>query len=315
MSVIVSGGSGQKILLDGVEYKGELKLSTKYQWVADKDTFFVDNDKNKIYVSYKGKIHVFASGTKHYRLEGNEWIEDVPMPFSISTTSSTNGYDADKLVGWEHGKYLYLMYELALYRFDGISFAKVLNVPSKETDTSYLAYQRKRIPAIEGNKVYLSFQTRTGKSNYTYYTYCGYIDLDTMKWVDIATLPYPDGAILGFIEGNLYALGGYSKTSPTSDIYKLNGSSWTQISYLGSAISTGDSWGVAQNNKIYIVIKGCGLVSFDGTKLESIIDIGDFLESRLVSNNGKIHLFGEIGVNHNIFGLHQVLEKVLCLED
>ena len=307
------GGGGQKITIDGSVVK-ELKLTAKYQWVADKDTFFAGTESSKIYASYKGKIHMITSSRKHYRLESNGWVRDIDAPVAGSQTYMT---------ALGHGEYLYYLFMNALYRFDGTSFTKVLDIPSKEASDSYsISYPYRRIPAIVDNKMYLFFQTRTGSnSSYTYYTYCGYIDLDTLEWTDIATLPYPNGTLLGVIDGVLYAIGGYNNSNRSSSIYKLNTNSWTQITGKSMALSTYDSYVVSNDDKLYIPAFGSGLISFDGEKIEIIISVDEHLSNpTLVLNGGKLHLFGyysyaqEYVGGFTFDGLHQVLEKVLCLE-
>jgi hypothetical protein len=308
------GGGGQKITIDGSVLK-DMKLTAKYQWVADKDTLFAGTENTKIYASYKGKIHMITSSRKHYRLESNGWVRDIDAP---------DGGAQAYITALEHGEYLYYLFANAVYRFDGTAFTKVLDIPSKESDSLYgTSYLYRRIPAIVDNKMYLFFQTRTGSNSYTYYTYCGYIDLDTLEWIDIAALPYPGGALLGVIDGVLYAIGGYNNSNRTGNIYKLNTNtnSWTQITGSNMSLSTTDSYVVSNDDKLYIPAFGSGLISFDGEKIEIIISLDEHLSNpTLVLNGGKLHLFGQYSYSQNYVGgfsfdgLHQVLEKVLCLE-
>lgn len=309
------GGGGQNITIDGQKVKG-LKLSAKYQWVADKDTFFAGTESSKIYAPYKGKIHMITSSRKHYRLESNGWVRDIDAPVAGSQTY---------MAALEHGEYLYYLFSNALYRFDGTAFTKVLDIPSKEPSDSYsISHPYRRIPVIVDNKMYLFFQTKTGSnSEYTYYTYCGYIDLDTLEWIDIATLPYPSGTLPGVIDGVIYAIGGYNRDNRTGNIYKLNTNtnSWAQITGNNMGLSTIESYVVSNDDKLYILIWGSGLISFDGEKREVIISVDEHLSNpTLVLNGGKLHLFGQYSYSQDyvggfIFdGLHQVLEKVLCLE-
>ena len=303
-------GGYNPIIIDGVEFKDILNLSTKWQWVDDVRTLPVEPSR---VVSYKNKIHLF-SGTEHYRIEGNGIVADVSLPSSLNTDAQLCSDD----------DFLYYIHNEDCYRFDGNAFTQICTIP---ISWDYSITKRNPETAVDNinKRLYSIFSTKRKTSSKTYYeAICGYVDLETLAWNSIATHPYPTSTHLFMLNGDLYSLGGYPHNATnhggTTSIYKLNGGSWTEI--LNTGLS--DSNIIPLNNTMLFEDTNDNYI-FDGT---SIVRTNEMpfkpVSGKVIKHEHELHAFGSIyypistteSANHGESkGHHQVLKKVLCLED
>lgn len=337
MSVIVKGGggSGQKILLDGVEYKGELKLFTKYQWVEDGDVLDLYNDTNQLYfpvfVEYKGETHAFLKNSVgHKKFVGDVWIDDVDQP---DTKYLSSAYYADD-------EYIYSLRVRDLYKFDGTNWTLVYTIPTKST------YDETRYPEtaigdpynangnlnfiVNNGKAYCSIKTRIYLSlnEYKNFYYFGYIDLANLTWVDLPSAPsndYIGYSKFGFIGSTIYMF--CAKLSAVLDyVYVLDEAktAWTKTVSLPVTVDWMALGALSTAGGIYVV-DGFELLYFDGSTFEVISDTDQVERPNLIIHNNEFHLFyirdipykipSERTITYkSIAGVHKVLKKALYLE-
>lgn len=313
-------GSNLGVLLDGVEYKGELKLSTKYQWVVSEPIDFGDISYNiiKKFVYYKNEIHIFtkASSNNHFKLVNGQLLPDVDAPFeqsqyAISWVCADDNYiyGIGNVSGSSYGAH-----KISVYRFDGETWEEIFVIP-KQYDSEYLSILNK--PSILGGKLYLTFVTRGSKDNHNY---AGYLNLATLTWVALPTLPSND--MYGYnafteIDGVIYSLGG---SNSKSYFYKLNANnSWTSLEYPASNIANNYFDMLTINNKAYI-IQPYAFYCFDGSKVKLLSTLDTFEYPSLLFTN-KFCIFGKlyqaVGTSSitYIYDVFKTYEKVLCLEE
>ena len=303
-------GGYNPIIIDGVEFKDTLKLSTKWQWVDDVRTLPVVPSR---VVSHKNKIHLFSENN-HYRIEGNEIVTDVSLPASLNTDAQLCSDD----------DFLYYINNEDCYRFDGNAFTKICTIPIS-LDSSIAKRNEETAVDKVNKRLYSIFSTKRKTSSKTYYeAICGYVDLQTLEWNSITTHPYPAGTHLFMLNGDLYSLGGYPYNTPsygyTTSIYKFNGGSWTKI--LNTGLS--DSNIIPLNNTMLFEHTNDNYI-FDGASITRENEMPFKPGSgTVIKNNKELHSFGSIyypistteSADHGESkGHHQVLKKVLCLED
>lgn len=311
-------GGYNPIIIDGVEFKDVLNLSTKWQWVDDVGTQEISAD---YFVSHKNKIHAF-SGKNHYRLDGDVWVADISSPVSVKNTTQLCSDD----------DYLYLIDKFNCYRFDGTAFTLVCTIP-----TSYTNLSSRGMPAVDkaNKRLYTIFAPDNGSTSINKRTeaICGYINLQALTWNTIATHPYPDGTDLFMLNGELYSVGyegiktSNSAPTKTTNIHKLNADSWTEIvsatAVVGSTTLYNHPMGIIPiDNVAYLAsYKKMTFYTFNGTSLEASKYMPPVpYRGTCIGNQNKIHAFGSLFVgtsdsaNVELGGQHHVLEKVLCLE-
>lgn len=313
-----TGGGSQKILLDGVEYKGELKLSTKYQWVLAEPINFGDISYGVIkkFVYYKNEIHIFtkASGNNHFKLVNGQLLPDVDVPFTpLQYAINWVCADDNYIYGIGNAPNPYLtMYKIKVYRFDGETWEEIFVIP-KGSDSEYINFLG--IPSVLSGKLYFSFCTNASSNKY----YAGYLNLATLTWVALPTLPSND--MYGYnafteIDGVIYSLGA---SSNHAYFYKLNAdNSWTYLEYPATIIATDYFDMLTINNKAYIIQPGA-FYCFDGSKVTLLSSLDAFKYPSLFFTN-KFCTFGQIvctatNINTYIYDVLKTYEKVLCLEE
>lgn len=305
----------KKIILDGVDQQ-ELKLSTKYQWVDGEPIDFGDISYNiiKKLVYYKNEIHIFTKTLRnnHFKLVNGQLLPDVDVPFPPSDYVY-NWVCADDNYIYGIGNVSgssYNVYEIKVYRFDGKTWKEIFVIP-KGSDVKGLKYLG--IPSVLSGKLYLSFVT------YSDNKYAGYVDLNTLTWVALPTLPNNMYGYNAFteIDGVIYLLGG---SSDSNAFYKLNAdNSLTSLKYPASNILNSYFDVLTINNKAYI-IQPYAFYCFDGSKVKLLSTLDAFQYPSLLFTN-KFCIFGSIqqavttSVITYIYDVFKTYEKVLCLED
>lgn len=308
----------KKILLNGVDQQ-ELKLSTKYQWVVAEPIDFGDISYNTIkkFVYYKNEIHVFtkASSNNHFKLVNGQLLPDVDVPFPPSDyvynwvcADDNYIYGIGNVSGSSYGAY-----EIKVYRFDGETWEEIFVLP-KESPSDYLQYLG--TPSVLSGKLYLSFRTSARSKQF----YAGYLNLATLTWVALPTLPSSD--MYGYnafteIDGVIYSLCG---SGNNTYFYKLNANnSWTSLSYPTSKIIKDYFDMLTINNKAYI-IQPSAFYCFDGSKVKLLSTLDTFEYPSLLFTN-KFCIFGQfrqaVGTSSNVYlyDVFKTYEKVLCLEE
>lgn len=306
-----------KLLIDNESYNKELKLSTKYQWIVAEpiDLGDIPYKTIKKIVYYKNEIHVFIKRSKnnHFKLVNGQILPDVDVPFPPSDyvyncfcADDNYIYGIGNVSGSSYGAY-----EIKVYRFDGKTWKEIFVLP-KEVVSEYLQYLG--TPSVLSGKLYLSFRTNSSKTKCA-----GYLNLTTLTWVDLPTLPSSD--IYGYnafteIDGVIYSLGG---SGNNNHFYKLNANnSWTSLPYPTSNITNIYSDMLTINNKAYIV-QPYAFYCFDGSKVTLLSTLDVFQYPSLFFTN-KLCIFGQIqavttSINTTIYDVFKTYEKVLCLED
>lgn len=303
------------IEIDGAICSGKLKLSTKYQWVLAELIDLGDISYNTIkkFVYYKNEIHIFtkASSNNHFKLVNGQLLPDVDVPFTPSDyVYNWVCVDDNYIYGIGNVTISYNVYKINVYRFDGETWEEIFVLP-KELDKDYL--QRLGIPSVLSGKLYLSFVTSSDKKC------AGYLDLATLTWVNLPTLP---NSIYGYnafteIDGVIYLLSG---SNNSNSLVKLNtDNSLTYLSYPAPTIKNGYFDILTINNKAYI-IQPYAFYCFDGSKVKLLSTLDAFLYPSLLFIN-KFCIFGSIqqavttAENTTIYDVLKTYEKVLCLED
>lgn len=311
-------GSNLGVFLDGVEYKGELNLSTKYQWVVAEPIDFGDISYNAIkkFVYYKNEIHVFVKSTNnnHFKLVNGQLLPDVDVPFTPTSGAIDWVCADDNYIYGIGGVFLGSgAYKTSVYRFDGEAWEEIFVLP-KEVATENLSSLG--IPSVLSGKLYLSFSTKAS----SYRFYAGYLNLATLTWVALPTLPsndmYGHNAFTE-IDGIIYSLGA---SNSRSSFYKLNAdNSWTSLAYPADSILNTCFDMLTINNKAYI-IQPYAFYCFDGSKVKLLSTLDAFQYPSLLFTN-KFCIFGSIqqavttSLITTIYNVFKTYEKVLCLED
>lgn len=320
----------KKILLNGVDQQ-ELKLSTKYQWVDDRDVLDLYNGTDQssfpVFVEYKGETHAFLKNSVgHKKFVEGVWVDDVAQPDNKCKSSA---YYADD-------EYIYSLRVRDLYKFDGTNWTLVYTIPTKST------YDETRYPEVatgdvskgngnlnfivKNNKAYCSIKTEVYVSynNIVFYYYLGYIDLLTLTWVNLPSAPNEDligYGKFGFIGSTIYMFcSNYS-------VYMLDEaeSAWTKI-VNSTVLSNWTSLAVlCVLDKIYVVSR-VEMLCFDGSSFEKLYDTDQVQIPNLIIHDSVFHLFYIRNIpykapdSNNITniqqaGVHKVLKKALYLED
>ena len=315
------------IELDGETFTGNLKMTTKYQWVDDNGYFPCTSPERKFWVGYKGEKHCFMynSTTKnHYKVVNGELIADLDCPAAIGVFTDMRPVCSDE-------NYIYAMTKatnklVTIQRFDGEKWEALLTIPNQTGSSE--DFQGASSPNVYGNKLYWNARTQSGtSSNRKYHNYAGYVDLTSLTWVDLPSLPsdvaYMSCAIAE-INGELYLIGGIT-SHVAYNVYKLNASdnSWTKI---GGDASHGNSITVRTyfdlivlENKVYCTTP-MFFQCFDGTETRvlSHIENGQYISLFFTD---RLHFFActcasmiDDSNKSTRYNIMKTYEKVLCLE-
>lgn len=315
----------KKILLNGVDQQ-ELKLSTEYQWVDDRNVLDLCNSTYQslfpVFVEYKGKTHAFLKNSVgHKKFVGGVWVDDVDQP---NDKYQSSAYYADD-------EYIYSLRIRDLYKFDGTNWTLVYTIPTKSTydGSIYPEYAVGNSNFIvKNNKAYCSIKTEVYVSEHYNFYYLGYIDLLTLTWVDLPSAPsneYIGYSKFGFIGSTIYMF--CARLSATENaIYMLNEAetAWTRTVSLPYVVHWLALGTLSISDGIYVV-DGVELFYFDGSTFEAISDTDQVIRPNLIIHNNEFHLFYIRGISYHtpdsrslIYvqkpGVHKALKKVLYLE-
>ena len=303
-------GGYNPIIIDDVEFKDILNLSTKWQWVDDIGSYPAAAEK---LVLLKNKIHLISSYSNNYRLEDDGVVQDVSLGGS-NYTPYWFCSDGDNIY-YVKGSSSSSKYN-QVWKFDGTANTRIFEFTSAETGGFSYMVSGANYTAVDKVKkrLYFVFETknRTSSTNVSYSSIHGYLDLQTLEFVNIAEHPDPDEVTLFMYQGELYS-------QKKSIIYKYNENenSWTQISsgtpnlYLVQGQEDKDVIYAFSDDIVY---------KFDGTNLERDVTTPFHKITNSIFKDNIIHSFGTkyIGLstsdNIAIGYQHQVLKKVLCLE-
>ena len=323
----------KKILLNGVDQQ-ELKLSTGYQWVDDRDVIDLYNSTDQslfpVFVEYKGETHAFLKNSVgHKKFVEGVWVDDVDQPDNKYQSSA---YYADD-------EYIYSLRVRDLYKFDGTNWTLVYTIPTKST------YDETRYPEtasggtangpgnlnfiVKNGKAYCNIRTTVYNSRYYNFYYLGYIDLLTLTWVDLPSTPKDDYigySKFGFIGSNIYMFCAQFSSSTTNDVYMLDSAetAWTKIAKLPVSVHWMALGTLSISDGIYVV-GGVELLYFDGSSFEKVSDTDQVERPNLIIHNNEFHLFYIRNIPYNTPdstsityirrpGVHKALKKALYLE-
>ena len=161
-------GGGTSLAIDGLEQIGELKLTTKCQWVGERIPMFSNTNPYTPTsgFSYNDEIHS-VYGRRHKKLVNGTWVDDVSLP--VSMTHEKGGF-------CEGGGYAYLALAGKIYRFNGTKWTNILTISNAESGAS--SYDNNIV--CDNGKLYYSY----GKKVYI-------INLSTLSYTttaDVAVL-------------------------------------------------------------------------------------------------------------------------------
>ena len=218
--------------------------------------------------------------------------------YYVKSSDSSSGYDE-------------------VWKFDGTANTQIFEFTDAETGGFNYRVTAVEYTAIDKVKkrIYFVFKTKnkTTSTGVSYSSIHGYLDLQTLTFVNIAEHPDPDKVTLFMYKGELYS-------QKTAIIYKYNENenSWTQIRngtvtlYLVQGQEDKDVIHAFTDTVVY---------KFDGTNLKRDVTIPcPPMYQKTIFKGNVIHSFGSkyIGsstsANLEISYCHQVLKKVLCLE-
>lgn len=309
-------GGYNSIIIDGTDYKGILNLSTKWQWVDDVGFYPVEPSR---LVLLKNKIHLLYSYKDNYRLEDDGAVQDVSLGGG-NYTPHLFCSDGDNIY-YVKGGGSSSRYD-QVWKFDGTANTQIFEFTEAETGEFRYIVTGVEYTAIDKVKkrIYFVFKTKnkTSSTGVSYSSIHGYLDLQTLTFVNIAEHPDPDDVTLFMYKGELY-----SQKNAIRDVviykYNENENSWTQISS-GITVTLYLVQGQEDKDVIY-AFSSSVVYKFDGTTFErdNTIPHPPMYEKTIFKGNA-IHSFGSkyIGsstsANLEIRYCHQVLKKVLCLE-
>lgn len=301
MSVIVSGSGGgsQKILLDGAEYKGELKLSTKYQWL-EQSVLPINAVNGYNFISYENELYIFSEGV--YKLNGVLWEKIMSYP--------DNEIYFPVIVGNE----LFALSKKGVYKVDTtqLSFTKIVDLPFVSNDMPI---------GVEYNgKLNVVFRYYVNSAN----TYPHY-ELDGTTWTKISEVPTnvyfsTYSSAIGVFNDELHILGGYGGSyhpyMVTTHI-KLNGTSW--VNDIETPFPVNSSCILIENDNIYLINYNVYyMYGLKNGSWEQYLYLNDLhLYGSIIRHKGDFHIFG--GSTDDSYRKtltnHFAFKKVLCLED
>ena len=196
-------GGYNPIIIDDVEFKDTLNLSTKRQWIDDVGSYPVEPSK---LVLLKNKIHLIYSYKDNYRLEDDGVVQDVSLGggnytphlfcsdgdniYYVKGRGSSSGYDQ-------------------VWKFDGTANTQIFEFTEAERGEFRYTVTGVEYTAIDKVKkrIYFVFKTKnkTSSTGVSYSSIHGYLDLQTLTFVNIAEHPDPDDVTLFMYKGELYS--------------------------------------------------------------------------------------------------------------
>lgn len=225
----------KKIMLDGVEYKGVLKMVSEFGWLGPMTLPYEFHYGTAVVLN--GEIHILGSYRnadclKHYKWNGLAWSEVSTLPYkSWYSSAVVLNNEIHILGGYDN--------TTGHYKWNGLAWVEVSTLPYNFVSSQAV---------VLNNEIHI-----LGSSNGTYTK--KHYKWDGSSWTRVSTLPYAFFYGSAVVQNNeIHILGGKQNTSdPTGRInhYKLDGSSWVEVTVLPYDFACGSA--VVLDNVIYII--------------------------------------------------------------
>ena len=305
ISVQGCGGSSQKITIDGVEKKGELKLTTKYQWIGE-ETPILEEILDARGFAYKGLIHIISGTTVHKKLVNNVWVDDIVAPAQMSDFCSNEAY----VFGISGGK---------IYRFNGTEWALILTISEASGNVGNIEYDNEKLYCCVGANAYVISLSDLS-----------YEQIPAMTFSEInGQYTYKPLSFKVFVlNGELYATYIYYKGYYSAERWLTNIMKYDKASRTWGNVGNIDNWRAVQKalsveNNVAYMFTGFNMCTFDGISVKSVYAPCETGNS-MFHLNGVLYSMGSIktyhggSTNSNIYvpitNTLMSYRKTLCLE-
>ena len=300
-------GGGTSLAIDGLEQIGELKLTTKYQWIGE-ETPILEEELSAVGFAYKGLVHIIAATTHHKKLVNNAWVDDIVAPVEMADFCSNEDYVFS--ISLSGGK---------IYRFNGTEWTLILTISEASGATGNIEYDNEKLYCCIGANAYV-------------------ISLSDLSYEQIPAMTFteqngqysykPLSFKVFVLNGELYGTYIYYKGYYANERWLTNIMKYDKTSRTWGNVGNIDNWravrtALSVENNVAYMFTGFNMCTFDGISVKSVYAPCETGNS-MFHLNGVLYSIGSIktyhggSTNSNIYvpitNTLMSYRKTLCLE-
>lgn len=300
-------GGGTSLAIDGLEQIGELKLTTKYQWMGEETPLLEEMHYARGF-AYKGLMHIVTATTRHKKLVNNAWVDDIVAPVEMQDFCSNEDYVFS--ISLSGGK---------IYRFNGTEWTLILTISEASGPVGNIEYDNEKLYCCIGANAYVISLSDLS-----------YEQIPAMTFSEISgQYTYKPLSFKVFVlNGELYGTYIYYKGYYGAERWLTNIMKYDKTSRTWEIVGNIDDWRTVrtalsvENNVVYM-FTGFNMCTFDGISVKSVYAPCETGNS-MFHLNGVLYSIGSIKIylgaseSKNIYvpitNTLMSYRKTLCLE-